>query len=791
MRVNLEWLRNWVAIDEDAEALADALTTAGLEVDSVSAAAPDLSGVVVARVESVEPHPNADRLSVCKVDVGAATRHVVCGAPNVAAGLEVPYAPIGTSLPNGLTISKAEFRGVTSEGMLCSAKELGLWDDAGGLLVLDGSARPGTPLVSHLRLEDSVLDVDLTPNRGDCFSVLGIAREIAAKRGVPLTGPRFTASKAEIEDRFAVELANPAACPRFVGRVVRNLDLSRATPDWLRERLRRAGSRPIHPVVDVTNYVMLELGQPLHAYDLRKLSGAIVVRSAEDGEALTLLDGKQVTLDPNTLVIADKSGAIGIAGIMGGASTAVDTTTQDIFLESAFFTPDAILGRARLYGLHTDASLRFERGVDPSGQERAIERATELLLEIVGGDPGPINVVESARHVPQAASIKLRHARIATLLGISLSEVEVELFLTRLGMHVERDGDDWQVTAPPFRFDIALEEDLIEELGRMLGYDKVPITAGAGPAALGSASESYVDDERLADALVARGYTEIITYGFTDPRYAEAINPGAEAVTLANPISSDLAVMRRSLWPGLLAVAQQNMSRQRSRLRLFEFGHCFDKRDDSINEIKVLAGLAAGARWPEHWALDDTEVDYYDVKADLEALLTMTGRRNELRFESGEHPALKPGQTARLFLGDTAVGWLGSVHPEVQRVFDLKSVPIVFALDVGNAFAARVPTFESYSKFPSVRRDLAVVVDETVHVERLLNCIEKAAPETLQSVTVFDVYRGEGIESGLKSVGLGLILQDASRTLTDQDADETVQSVIQRLKRELGATIRT
>lgn len=796
MRVNLEWLRDWVDVGDDGRLLAEELTTVGLEVDSVEPAAPSCEGVVVARVERVELHPDAERLSVCIVDAGEGTHRVVCGAPNVAAGLIVPYAPIGTRLPNGQTIEAAELRGVVSEGMLCSARELGLSDDGTGLLVLDGEAAPGTPLLRHLALDDEVLDVDITPNRGDCFSVLGIAREIAAKRGVPLAGPALEPVPASHDERFAVQLENAVACPRFASRVVRNLDMSRPTPDWLVERLRRAGARAIHPVVDITNYVMLELGQPLHAYDLSKLSSQIVVRSAKARETLTLLDGKQVELDPDTLVIADGSGAIGMAGIMGGQTTAVDDGTRDVLLESAFFSPDAILGRARQYGLHTDASLRFERGVDPARQERAIERATELLLEISGGEPGPLEVVESSEQLPRRAPVALRPAQACRLLGVEIEPDTMERLLTRLGMRVERAGttgnaDAWSITPPSFRFDIAIEEDLIEELGRLLGYDNIPIVPGAGPASLGSATETRIDEERLADLLVARGYTEVITYGFTDPRLAEALNPGAEPVTLANPISSDLAVMRRSLWPGLLAAAQQNLSRQQSRLRIFELGHQFEKTGEQIRQIKVLSGLAAGTAWPEHWAHETRDADYFDVKGDLEALLTTTGRISEITFEAEAHPALRPGQSARIRRAGRHLGWLGCIHPKVQRLFDLKAVPVVFALDLEAAFEARVPSFEAHSKFPAVRRDLAVVVDEALPVARLVECIRASAAATLQSVTVFDVYQGKGVESKRKSVGLGLILQDVSRTLTDKDADEAVQSVIQRLEQQLGATIRT
>jgi phenylalanyl-tRNA synthetase beta chain len=536
---------------------------------------------------------------------------------------------------------------------------------------------------------------------------------------------------------------------------------------------------------------MLELGQPLHAYDRNKLSGSIVVRAATRGETLTLLDGKPIELADNTLVIADDNGAIGLAGIMGGATTAVDASSFDIFLEAAYFSPSSILGRARQYGLHTDASMRFERGVDPVQQERSIERATQLLYEIAGGKPGPLVVVESQKNLPARKEVVLRHARIGTLLGVELSRDDVERHLRRLGMELDATADGWQVVAPSFRFDIAIEEDLIEELGRMHGYDNIPIVPGAGSKELGAASEHRLDEDRIADFLVARGYSEVITYSFVDAGHAEAINPGMSRVTLANPISSDLAVMRRSLWPGLLLTARQNLSRQQLRLRLFEAGRQFHSDGDKVNEIQVLAGLAVGSRWPEHWDAKNEETDFYDVKGDLEALLLATGHIGELRFEAAEHPALKPGQTARVSFGSQAIGWIGVLHPQAQRVYELRSAPVLFALDVEPAFASNVPAIENYSRFPSVRRDLALLVDEEITVNALLECVRAASGETLQSVTVFDIYRGKGIESKRKSVALGLILQGVSRTLTDVDADETVQSVTECLERELGATIRT
>ncbi len=792
MRVNLEWLREWVDVDADGARLAEELTTAGLEVDEVAPAGPELDGVVVGLVVECKPHPNADKLSVCIVDDGDTRREVVCGAPNVAAGARAPYARPGAVLPGNVAIAAADVRGITSHGMLCSARELGLGDDASGLLLLDDDAPPGEPIGRLLALDDEILDIDITPNRGDCFSVVGIAREIAAKRGRDLGTPDLSPVPASITDAFPVELRAGGDCPRFAGRIIRGIPTGLRSPLWLRERLRRAGVRAIHPVVDVTNYVMLELGQPLHAYDLGKLSGRIVVRRAQGGERLTLLDGETRELDPDVLVIADDSGAIGMAGIMGGQSTGVDDATTDIVLESAFFTPEVIAGRARRFGLHTDASVRFERGVDPEGQARAVERATRLLLAIAGGRPGPTRVTELSDLVPRRAPVSLRHARIESLLGVELEPGEVEKLLGRLGIEVRRRrSKEWEVRPPSYRFDLSIEEDFVEEVGRMIGYDRIPAIPGQGPAHLGTATELEIDDERLADVLVARGYHEIVTYGFVDRELDQAVSPGIEPLALANPISQDLAVMRTSLWPGLLSAARQNLARQQTRLKLFEIGRQYSPADDGrAVETPMLAGLVSGSRRPEHWDRDKAEADFFDVKADVRALLKLTGDADAFRFEAAVHPALHPGQSARIVRGGEEAGWLGAIHPKLQRDLDLKRSVVLFALRLDVAGRAEVPRFKPYSKFPAVRRDLALVVDENLPAEALLRHAREAAGEVLQRAVIFDVYSGSGIEPGRKSVALGLILQGVSRTLTDADADRTVGAVIERLERELGAKIR-
>jgi phenylalanyl-tRNA synthetase beta chain len=742
-------------------------------------------------VLSVVRHPNADRLSVCTVDDGAGRHQVVCGAPNVAAGIKAPFARVGSRLPGGKTIGAAELRGVQSNGMLCSAKELNLVDEVDGLLILDADAPIGTPISDYLRLDDTALEVNVTPNRGDCFSVVGLARELAARHNKAMRPPAAPRAPATLADKFPIGLKAGASCARFAGRVLRGVAANTRTPLWMRERLRRAGVRPLQPIVDVTNYVMLELGQPLHAYDLAKLDKHIEVRFATVGERLTLLDGRAVDLAADMLVIADARGPVGLAGIMGGQTTAVSAATDSVFLESAFFAPAAIAGRARRLGLHTDASMRFERGVDPAGQARAIERATELLLTICGGQAGPVIDVERGAELPRPAEVVLRRARLATVLGLEVPAARVGEIFARLEMRVEETRDGWRVTPPSFRFDIAIEEDLIEEIGRMIGYDSIPATPGTVREALGVAGETRVDPDDVADALVSRGYSEAITYSFTDPELENLVNPGVEAVELANPISSDMAVLRRSLWPGLMTAARLNLSHQRPRLKLFEIGPQFTAQGGGVTQTTVVAGLALGGRTPEHWDGAAGNVDYFDVKADVESLLRLTGAPGEFRFDAGEHPALSPGRTARILRGERPVGWLGSLHPELQKRLDKRSSAVVFALQLDALSPAVVPAFRHYSKFPSIRRDLAIVVDDGVTADALIDVARAAAGDILQRVLVFDVYRGKGVDSRRKSVGLGLILQDASRTLTDEDADQKTRSVMLSLERELGATIRT
>jgi phenylalanyl-tRNA synthetase beta chain len=790
MRISIDWLRDFVDIDSSPTELAEELTLAGLEVDSVEPVAPEFAGVVVAQILEKRPHPNADRLSLCRITDGTREHEIVCGAPNAAAGLKVPFAPAGTLLPGGLKIEAARIRGIDSAGMLCSARELGLTDDPQGLLVLDAAAVPGEDLRELLALNDHVLEIDLTPNRGDCFSVLGIAREVAARRGADPIDESLDCIEPGPDQSLPVELVDTAACPRFAGRVITGLNASARSPDWLRERLRRAGLRAIHPVVDVTNYVMLEFGQPLHAYRLDSLSGGIQVRFGRAGESLRLLNNSDIEIDPATLVIADESGPIGLAGIMGGLATAVDASTNAIFLESAFFAPSALQGRARRYGLHTDASVRFERGVDPSGQERALERATQLLVGISGGAVGPIIVAEDEGQIPTLRPIRLRAQRIASRLGVDVSEAEVVRRLGHLGMQVEAVAGGWEITPPSYRFDISIEDDLIEEIGRLVGYDRIPARPGQSAVHPGRASEAAVSLDSLGDLLVARGYTEIVNYGFTSASAQASMLDNDGGIRLANPLTQELDALRSSLWPGLLRAARLNFSHQITRCQLFETGTVFESDAARVVESTHLAGLLCGSRGPLHWEGASPAADFFDLKGDVEALLSLWRRPDLLRFESASHATLNPSRSAAIALGERAIGWIGELHPRLQLEYELKHPVLLFAIDLSSVGLAGTPRFSPYSRFPSVRRDLALIVDEKLAAADLTKLVAEVLGDALRHQEIFDLYRGQGVDNGRKSVGMGLILQDASRTLTDKEADDMIQQVVRRLEHELGARIR-
>ena len=791
MKFSEAWLREWVDPPVNTQELADQLSMAGLEVDAVEPVAAAFTGVVVGEVLQRDGHPDADKLSVCQVNIGEADPlQIVCGARNVAAGMRVPVAVVGATLPGDFKIKKAKLRGVQSLGMICSASELGLAETSDGILPLPADAPIGRDFRDYLGLDDHSIDVDLTPDRGDCLGLSGIAREVAVINRCALTPLTVAPVVPAIDDRMEVSLEADEACPRYLCRVVRNVDVKAKTPLWMQERLRRSGLRSLGPVVDVTNYVLLELGQPMHGFDLAKIDRQIRVRMAQAGEKLTLIGGQEISLQEGTLVIADATRTLALAGIMGGEASAVSDDTRDVLLESAFFTPMAVSGKARAYGLHTDSSHRFERGVDPYLQARAIERATGLLCEIAGGDVGPIVEAVNTSNIEERPLINLRSQRVCKVLGVEIDPSEIKDILTRLEMDVRESEEGWQVRAPSCRFDIGIEEDLIEEVGRIYGYARIPTHRGRSMLEMRDRPESAFDLHKAKQLLVGRDYQEVITYSFVNPEVESLVAPDQSAIRLANPISADMSVMRTSLWPGLLQTALYNQSRQQPRVRIFESGLRFIRHGETILQEATLAGLVMGSRQPEQWAGKTEQVDFYDIKADVEALLQLVSADGEFTFASESYPALHPGQSAVILRNGEPVGRLGMLHPELEKHLDLTGSAFLFELELKKIETGRLPTFDALSKYPSIRRDIALVVEKTVTFESIRNVIREVAGKILKDIRLFDVYTGENIDSSRKSVALGLILQEKSHTLTDSEVDEVIQKVLHRLSHELDAKLR-
>lgn len=790
MKVSENWLREWVNPSLATDEIASQLTMAGLEVDGIEDLTPSFSKVVVGEITAIEQHPDADKLRVCQVSDGESISQVVCGAPNARLGIKVPFAQIGAVLPGNFKIKKAKLRGVESFGMLCAETELEIGTDNDGIMELPLDAPVGKAIAEYLDLNDKVIELDITPNRGDCFSMLGVAREMGVLNQLDVVVPDSTEIASVNSDTFAVTLSASEDCPNYAGRVIRNVDMSVPSPLWMQEKLRRAGLRSIDAVVDVTNYVLLELGQPMHAFDLAKLNGSIDVRFAKTGEKITLLDDQEIELKEGSLVIADQSGPQALAGIMGGKYTSVTSATTDVFLESAFFTPHLIAGRARSYGLHTDTSLRYERGVDFAGQTRAIERATALLLSIVGGEPGPVLEVADKANLPDRSSVTLRKARISRVLGLEFTDAEVEENLTRLGMDVVATPEGWTVNPPSWRFDVAIEADLLEELARLYGYNRLPVSAPTVALSLKEGDESKVELSTLRDDLISRGYSEAITYSFIAPELLAKFEPDATPVELINPISADMAVMRTSLWPGLVSTITHNLNRQQESLSFFESGLRFVKAGDSLVQDKMLAGAICGWREAENWVNKPAKVDFYDIKGDVEALLSHTCDAQAFTFEARQHSALHPGQSAAIVKGGEVVGWVGAIHPQLQQQLDLSETVFLFEIELAAIQTAKLPEFSELSKFPEVRRDIAVIVDEAVTSDQVMNVIRKEGGEKLTDLTLFDIYRGKGIEIQRKSLAMGLTFRDSSRTLKDEEINKIIDQVVESLSASCGATLR-
>ena len=814
MRFNERWLREWVDPPVATSELAEQLTRAGLEVDSVEPALPSgaISGVVVADVLECGPHPNADRLKLCVVDSGHGEPvEVVCGAPNARAGMRAVLARPGSRISGGVKVRRAKIRGVASEGMLLSMRELGIGDEHDGIIELAPDAPAGADVFTELGLDDAIFELSVTPDRGDCLSLAGIAREIGAINHLSAAEPSPDPVAAVIDDRLGVALEAPEGCARYAGRVVRGINLTAKTPLWMSERLRRCGVRAVSPVVDVTNYVMLELGQPLHAFDLHRLEGGIRVRRAGAGEQLTLLDERRVELRRSTLIIADHRRPVALAGIMGGLGTAVSEATQDIFLESAWFNPTDLMGEARFYRLGTDASYRFERGVDPALQRSAIERATRLLLDIAGGRPGPIVDEIVPSQLPRRSEVRLRSQRIERVLGMELPDDAVAGGLRRLGMEVVEAPGGWTVTPPSCRFDIAIEEDLIEEVARIAGYDRVPSLMVDGIVAPGGEPESGVPASRIRRLMVDRGYQEAVTYSFVDPALQALLDPDVSPIRLHNPISSELSVMRTSLWMSLCGALVRNVNRQERRVRLFETGLRFRRapelrarigdlerwgargRDQvaDVDQERCIAAVVMGPAIPEQWGSATRDVDFFDVKSDVEALLGLSGEADRFSFEPFSHPALNPAQAALVRDGDTVAGLVGALHPRVRGALGLPAPVFVFEIVLASLALARVPAYVPVSRFPAVRRDLSVIVDIEVPIGRILDGVRAAAPNLLNQLNLFDLYQGEGIKSDKKSVAIGLTFRSDSRTLEDEEVDKLVEGIVAGLRVEFGAELRT
>ncbi|TBR44753.1 phenylalanine--tRNA ligase subunit beta [Marinomonas agarivorans] len=793
MKFSESWLREWVNPEISSEELAAQITMAGLEVDEVLPVAADFSGVVVGEIISAEAHPNADKLQVCTVSDGSEEFQVVCGAPNARAGIKTPFAKVGAVLAPDFKIKKAKLRQVDSFGMLCSASELGLSDDNSGILELAQNAPVGKDLRDYLQLDDLIIDVDLTPNRSDCLSIRGLAREVGVLNKKDVQAVSVEPVSVSIDDTFPVIVTAEAACPRYLGRIIKNVNVKAASPLWLTEKLRRSGIRSIDPVVDVTNYVLLELGQPMHAFDLEKLRGSINVRMAQSNEKITLLNDEEITLRDDTLVIADDDSALALAGIMGGSMSGVSATSQHIFLESAFFAPTLLAGKARSYGLHTDGSHRFERGVDSELQKEAIERATQLIIEIAGGNAGPIIEKVADTALPQARRVRLRRQKLDQYLVVHLDTEQVTEILMRLGLKViEVTELEWTVESPSHRFDIEIEEDLIEEVARIYGYNNIPSNMPAAAINFTASPEAKTPIQAIRSTLVAQGYQEAITYSFIDSVISKQFFPDIEPIALSNPISAEMGVMRPSLLPGLVKAYLHNQNRQQLDVRLFETGRRFIGRIDELQQLdqqECIAGLLAGNREIESWSNAGEKVDFYDVKSHVETLLSLNNSVSA-DYTRASVDYLHPGRSATVSISGKEVGVLGELHPQLAKKLGCNQTVYLFDLDLQAVIAGELPVYSPVSKYPEVRRDFAFLADSDLPVATLKEIIEQTAGESFKKVVVFDVYEGAGIDFNKKSVALGLTWQHHSHTLSDEEINNSVEQVLVALKDQLGVVVR-
>ena len=791
MKFSESWLRSFVNPPVTGHEFTHLLTMAGLEVEEEENVAPAFALVVVAHVLEVNKHPDADRLNVCRVDIGdGQPRQIVCGAPNAAAGLKVPCALPGAVLPGNLTIKVAKVRGIESSGMLCSARELGIAEDASGLLVLPADAPVGENIRNYLDLDDRLLTLKLTPNRADCLSLTGIAREVAALTGAPVVYPEVKPVAVSNTARREIRLDAPDACPIYCGRVISKVNAKAPTPEWMKRRIERSGLRSISALVDITNYVMLELGQPLHAFDNQKLHGTISARLSHPGEKILLLNEQTLELPDDVLLIADDERPVAMAGIMGGEDTGITLETTEMFLESAFFAPTAIAGRARRYGFGSDASHRFERGVDFGGVRRALERASQLILDICGGEAGPLCAAEAA--LPARPPVRLRPARVGKVLGITLPVAQIGELFTRLALPFTRDGEDFIVTPPSYRFDIEFEEDLIEELARLHGYDNIPAQSPQAALNMLAQGEDSRPLFRVRQILADRGFQEVVNYAFVEAAWEADFAANAAPIQLANPIASQMSVMRSTLIGGLIANVATNLKRKQNRVRVFETGRCFfrDAQGGPVAGFRQpwkIAALAYGSALPEQWGSTTRNADFYDIKGEVELLLAPA----VARFEKGSHPALHPGRCAQIVVNGKVIGHLGELHPLWQQKYDLPLAPVLFEIDLDVLLQARLPQYAEVSKQPPAVRDLAIVVDQALSLQEILDALMRKRPALVQDIRLFDVYTGKGVDSGKKSLAFRIVMQDTQRTLQDTEVDAVMQDLITCLKQDFAALLRT
>jgi phenylalanyl-tRNA synthetase beta chain len=784
MQFSEHWLRQFVNPAMNADELGHALTMAGLEVEEQTLVAQPFNHVVVGEIVSAEKHPDADRLQLCKVDVGLAEPlQIVCGAPNARVGLKAPCAMVGAKLAD-FDIKKAKVRGIESFGMMCSAKELGLAEEADGLLAFPASATVGQNVRDYLGLDDTLYTIKLTPNRADCLSILGIARDVAAITRAPMTLPTITAAKITSNKTQAVNVADSYACPSYFGRVIEGVNVSMQTPDWMLRALARSGLRSVSVVVDITNYVLLELGQPMHAFDLDKLKGDITVRFAKQNETIKLLNDTEVQLLLDDLVIADASGPVALAGVMGGQPTSVTDQTNKIFLESAFFTPDVMAGKARRLGLSTDSSYRFERGVDYGNAKQALERATALVLTICGGQAG--SITEVVKHLPERNSVILRYARVRSVIGIDITKDEISTILSQLGFAFQTEGDSFVVQAPTYRFDIEREADLIEEIARLHGYDKIPAITPIAHLSMLPLPAAKLSEYWLKDAMQMQGYQEVVTYSFVEESWERDLLANPHPIELKNPIASNLSVMRTGLWGGLLEVLTYNLNRKQERAMLFEVGGTFHRRNIGYDEETHLAGLRYGAVVPEQWGEAVRDVDFYDVKATVDMLT-----HHQAVYRKETHPALHPGQTARIYINEQPIGWIGKLHPKWQQHYDLPKSTMLFELQAQHLLQTEVTVYKEVSKFIPVRRDIAIVVDEHLAVQTLIDTVYAANIPLLQKIQLFDIYQGKGIPESKKSLAFLILMQDTHKTMVDQEADAAMAKLLSLLENKFDAQLRT